>query len=107
MFTNLVQRGLHEVDRINARYLYRILKCHEDSFTCANFGVHGQEILAEIAYGSACNFKVFTTSENGCKGALARSIGTHDRMNFTSLHLEVDSIQDLFVVYFGLKIFYS
>jgi len=102
MHADLIQRSLHKIDCAHTGYFDRILECEKNTLLSAFLWFHLKEVPSEIIDLSFGHNIFFTTCENRCERALAGTVGSHNRVHFTSLHLQVDTVEDLLVIDVGL-----
>ncbi len=63
-----------------------------------------EQILPVKRHLSAGHFVTRTAAQHIGQRRLARTIGAHDRMDFTRRHLKAEAIQDLLAVDFGVEV---
>ena len=104
MLADRVHRLAEKVVHAHSRQFYRILKCQENALFGTFVRIHIEQILTLVDRRAARYFIVLTSCQHGCERALAGSVRSHDGVNLTRVHREVDALEDLDVLDPGLEI---
>ena len=90
-----VQRGLQEVDVVDARNLHRVLEGEEESLARALLGRHREQVAAEVGGAAGDDLESRAAGEDAGQRALARTVRPHDRVDFARAHRERQAVEDL------------
>jgi hypothetical protein len=90
-----VQARTQEVGRADARNLHRVLERQEDAFARPLFGIHVEEILAQVGDLSAGHLVRVAPGQHLRQRALSGAVGPHDGVHFPGFHGEVDPPENL------------
>src|SRR6266550_2927207 len=98
MLTLLVVSKSQKLRIGNAGNLDWILKCHEDAFTSTLIGSHLEQIFAFVDDLALRHFVSRMSGENFGQRRFTRAVGTHDGVNLTLLHSQIDALEDLVAI---------
>ena len=99
-----VERRLEKVGVGDAGDLDRILERHEHAFAGALVGIHLEEVVPVVEHFAGGDDVFGVTGESACERAFARAVRPHDGVDFTSLDVEIDALEDQLVLGLNLKI---
>ena len=95
VFAFLIDGGTHKVHHRHPRNFHRVLETEEQTFVGTVFGRECQEVFA-VKFHFATGHSVGRVAGEHCaERTLARAVRTHNGVNFTRLHREVDAFQNL------------
>ena len=106
MLAHLVQGRFEEVHAAHARYLDRILEGQKQAFAGPFLGRHGKKIVPREADAALDHLVPLTAGQHVRQGALARPVGTHDRVHLSRLDREIDAAKDVLALDLHVQVFY-
>ena len=89
-----IQRGLQQVDVVDARNLDRVLEREEQALARAQLGRHREQVAAEVGGAPGDDFVAGTAREHAGERALARAVRPHDRVHLARAHREREPVED-------------
>ena len=92
---NRIDRRAQEIGVRDAAYFDGILEREEDSVTRALFRIHVEQVFPVIRHCPGEYAVGRVTGQYLRERTLARAIRTHDRVDFTLAHGEIDALEDL------------
>ena len=99
-----VERGLEEVGVVDAGNLDGILEGHEHAFTRALVRIHVEQVLPVVEHFPARHLVFGVPGQRAGERALAGAVRAHDGVHFAGFDVEIDALEDLFVLGLHLEI---
>ena len=93
-----IQCGLQEVGVVDAGDLHRILKAEEHAFPGTLLRRHLEKVLAFVEDFPLGDLIVVAPGEDVGQRALAGAVGSHDGVDFTSLHFQIETAENFLAV---------